>query len=1254
MSTRHNLLIAVLLLAGGSLTAADRIATPVNSRQTVVLQDQVDPRARAPYDQGPVEPSMLLGFATLLLRPSGDLDAFLRNLQNPASASYHRWLTSEQFADKFGLSGGDIAKLTAWLESHGLRVNDVARGHQWITFSGSADRVSKAFGTEIHRYLVDGETHFANATALSIPAAFANVVAAVNGLNDFRLKPMSLKALPIPAYNSGGSHYLAPDDLATIYDITPLYNAGFTGAGQTLVVVGESDISVSDVQAFRAYFNLPPNDPGVIEYGIPPGYYLLPGVEAALDVEWSGAVARDATILYVFSYDVLLAVQYAIDQNLAPVMTMSYGECELYATPGFRSVAQQANAEGITFMVASGDWGAATCDYTSSAPQASKGLTVSFPADIPEVTAVGGTEFDEGSGTYWSSTNGANGGSALSYIPEMAWNDSVERNGLAATGGGASAFYAKPFWQTGPGVPNDNARDLPDVAFPASPDHDGYEVYTGGAFQVYGGTSFASPVFAGMVALLNQYLAAHGAPGTPAAAGLGNINPSLYRLAQATTGVFHDVTMGTNMVACVQSSPECDNGLLGYSAGPGYDPTTGLGSVDLWRLVTEWTNPYTATTTTLTANPASIVLSDTIKLTATVSSAGAQNAPTGTVAFFTDGNPIGTVALAASGQSAMAATSVDAHVVAAGNGIVTALYTGDTVFGASAGSVATTLQLPASGSLVVPSVTPDPVPQQGSGNSASWTYTMILTEKAGVATTLTAYTIDGMAQPIEFWEDTYIPANGTAVSGTVTSEGGQPGNNMSGSHVFHFEGADIGGQLWSQDTTVPFLTGSAGAIPGLTPSITLLSTPTTVAQDPTQLPYCQWSHELIVQETSGFEEQLLQVTWGTASLQGAGIQQLFGTTQLAPYGMLRGAVCRTATAGTTDTYQLIAGNEIGLAFSTLQVIFNGPAANPAAFSVSPAAVSLSAPDSTHTASGAVNLSFTGGAPQWAVQILPANSTPTWLTVSPASGTGPAQLQLKAAAGLSKGVYLAIVAIQSSGATPQSISVPVTFVVGASDAISISGATNAASNGKTYAPGMILSVYGSQLPPAAQQDADLPMLLNMQGASATVNGVSAPLFYVSPTQFNIQIPYETGLGTAVLGVNNNGNVASFSFPVTMAAPGIFAAADGSLVPNSTGQQGQILTAYITGAGALNPPIATGATPPSGIPAYSLPQPMLPVALTVGGLPAVLTFAGTPSWSAGILQINFAIPANAPLGAQPVVVNVGGVASSPATLNVTAAQ
>jgi len=1251
-SDYNHLFFFVLLLSGNAVAAADRIVTPVDPLQTVVLKGQIDPRAQAQYDLGPVDPSTPLGYVTLLLKPADGLGTFLQDQQNPASANYHRWLTPEQFADRFGLTRGDIAKLTAWLESQGLKVNDIARGRHWITFSGSADQVSRAFQTEIHRYLVNGASHFANSTALSIPAAFANVVSAVSGLNDFRLQSMALQAMPVPALTGGNSHFLTPDDLATIYDITPLYNAGFTGAGQKLAIVGQMALAVSDVQAFRAAFNLPPNDPQVIVYGLPPGYYLLPGVESALDVEWSGAVARDAAILYVYSPDVLTAAQYAVDQNLAPVMTMSYGACELYATPGYESVAQQANAQGITWMISSGDWGAATCDYTSPTPQAAKGLTVSFPASVPEVTAVGGTEFDEGSGSYWSSTNTANGASALSWIPEMAWNDSLERSGLAATGGGASAFYTKPFWQSGPGVPNDNARDLPDVAFAASPDHDGYEVYTGGTFQVYGGTSFASPVFAGMVALLNQYVAAQGSSAQP---GLGNINPTLYRLAQATSDVFHDVTIGSNIVPCVQDSPDCSNGQLGYAAGPGYDQATGLGSVDAWHLVTEWGRgaAATATTTTLIANPASYVVGDTVQLTATVTAAGAQTAPTGTVTFLANNNPIGTAALASSGRTATAAISVPAALVAAGNGTVTAFYGGDAAFSASAGTAATTLQLPASGSLVVPSVTPYPVVQQGTGSNAVWVFSATLTEKAGVATTLTAFTIDGADVGLLGF-DTYIAPYGTVYSGTTYLDVNYP---PPGNHIFHFEGVDMAsGQTWSQNLTVPFVLPTGPAPPGLAPSVALTSIPATVSQDLTQDPSCQWSHELILQEQAGFEVDLAQLSWSTGDFAADGIQQLFGTTQLAPYGMLRATICRGNATG-TDFYMLGGFAETGdFVTPYVSVTFTGPAMNPAAFSVSPSAVNLSAPDTAHPASATVSLEFSGGAPRWTAQVLPVNRTSSWLAVSPLFGSGPAQLQLTAAAGLSKGVYNAIIAIEPSGAAPQSITVPVTFVVGASNALSVDHASNAASYSNGYAPGMIMSVLGSELAPAPQQADVLPLPLTMQGVSATVNGVAAPLYYVSPTQLNIQVPYETTLGPAVLGISNNGNVTSFSFPVTIAAPGIFAEADGSLVPSSTGQQGQMLAAYLTGAGDNTPPLVTGTAPPPpppDTPLSILPQPILPVTLTVGGLPATLSFVGSPTWAVGITQINFTIPANAPLGPQPVVVTVGGVASSPVTVNVTAA-
>ncbi len=170
-------------------------------------------------------------------------------------------------------------------------------------------------------------------------------------------------------------------------------------------------------------------------------------------------------------------------------------------TSAFVQWAQQANAQGMTWFAASGDDGAADCDDSQN-----PGLAVDLPGSVPEVTSVGGTEFVEGTGTYWSLTNNANGASALSYIPETTWNDSVEDGEPSASGGGASVLFSKPSWQTGRGVPSDNARDVPDVSLNASDDHDRYLVYTGGSLQAYGGTSVPAPSFAGLTALLNQKL----------------------------------------------------------------------------------------------------------------------------------------------------------------------------------------------------------------------------------------------------------------------------------------------------------------------------------------------------------------------------------------------------------------------------------------------------------------------------------------------------------------------------------------------------------------------------------------------------------------------------------------------------------------------------------------------------------------------------------------------------------------------------
>ncbi|HEY6390988.1 MAG TPA: protease pro-enzyme activation domain-containing protein, partial [Bryobacteraceae bacterium] len=636
-------------------------------------------------------------YVTLALAQSesqqAELDQLLADQQTPGSPNYHRWLKPEDFAQRFGVSEDDLSKIRTWLEGQGLTIAAAARGRNWIAVNGTAAQLESALQTEIHTYLVNGETHFANASDPSVPAAFAGIVRSIRGLTDFRAKPAkrpSPNLVPNYTSQSSGKHYLAPDDLATIYNMTSLYKAGMDGSGQSVVIAGQTRIFLSDIQLFRSSYNLPAIDPQIIQ--VPnsrdPGVSSVDLPEADLDIEWAGAVARNANIIYVFSNDVMEAVQYAIDQNLAPVVSTSYGLCEI-ETPvsdalTLRSWAKQGNAQGITWFSASGDSGAADCDD----PQ-NTGYSVDAPASIPEVTGVGGTEFQEGSGTFWNEANDANRASVLSYIPEAAWNDSVLDGRPSATGGGASAFFAQPSWQTGPGVPGDNARHVPDISMSASNNHDAYLVYTStvskagvlqvpGVLQAYGGTSVPTPAFAGVAALLNQYLVSSGAQSSP---GLGNMNPKLYSLAQSSPDIFHDIVSGDNIVTvnCTGRNKNCGAMPVGFSAGAGYDSVTGLGSVDTYKLVTGWNGaggggPTAKASIKLLSNLNTLSPTDVVYLIATATNPSGVT-PSGSVQFQANGASLGSANLVGSAGTATATLSVTGSQLPQGSPVITAVYT---------------------------------------------------------------------------------------------------------------------------------------------------------------------------------------------------------------------------------------------------------------------------------------------------------------------------------------------------------------------------------------------------------------------------------------------------------------------------------------------------------------------------------------------------------------------------------------------------
>jgi len=1217
--------------------AENRITRAVDSSQLTILKRRLPPLALPQFDRGALARSTVLFYATLRLKPAAGLEQFLIDQATPSSPDYRRWLTPEQFGDRFGLSTDDVAKLISWLKSEGMQVNDVARGRTWISFSGTVEQVDRAFHTAIHRYEVNGQSHFANATGLSIPAAFEDVVSGVEGLDDFGLEPMYQIERPpagplAPQFTSGSSRYLAPDDFATIYNVTPLYQAGIAGAGQKIAVIGRSDIDLTDLRQFRQNFGLPPNDPQLVPVGPDPGFNN--GViESNLDLQWAGAVARQATIIYVYSTSVTTAVQYAVDQNVAPIISFSYGGCEAYSSAGFRAVAQQANAQGITWVAASGDWGAGTCDLSAPTPQVSKGPSASFPAGIPEITGVGGTEFDDGTGeNFWGSVNSGTGQSALAYVPERVWNTSAFRNDLSASGGGPSILFSKPPWQSGPGVPNDNARDTPDLALASSPQHYAYIVYIGGVQIHVGGTSAASPAFAGILALLSQYLSTHRSQTQP---GLGNINPDLYRLAQSTPDAFHDITTGDNRLPCEQGSPGCTEAGMGYAAGPGYDLATGLGSIDAYRLVTEWQIGST-TATVLSIAPAVIVLTDTVQLTAHVSSK--TGIPTGVVTFMTNDTNLGVAPLLPSGTATLTASGSS---LAVGNGIATAVYGGDAVFAGSAGSANITLKLPDSGSLIVPFVTPNPVPQAG----AYWPYTVGLSEKAGVGATLTSFTIDGIQQNLSYWNSTSLAPKGMIFAALAAS-----GLSVPVQRQFSFAGQDANGQPWTTQLTVPFIPNPG---PVLAPAVTLSSAPAILAQNLQADPSCQWSQQLTIQETGGFLMQLIGLTAGATDLSGR-LQQLFGTTRLAPYGMLQAKLCWDgATPPGAMQVQLTGMSELGTAITANVSTMLAPAmAAPLSFSVSPEAVQIPFDLFGHPAAVPVHLNFNGNAPDWTASVLPANRTTSWLQVTHAD-SGEAIL-LASTAGLANGVYRAVVSFEAQNSSPNAITVPVSMVVGGSSNMTISGVKSVATGKGGFAPGMPMAVDGARLASSTLRTTNIPVPFSLAGVSATVNGISAPVYAVSSGEIEIQIPYETGSGLAVLGVNNNGQVASYSFPVVVAAPGIYNFfIDNTRASTNSGQPGDVMTMFISGVGDLTPSLATGATPSSFAGVAGLPRPRLPVTVTVGGEPAGIEFAGNATGLVGVIQINFTVPADLAPGPWPVVVMVGDARSDPVMLPTSAA-
>ena len=552
---------ALVRSVNGTPRVPSRVVMPIDEATLVTLPGNTHVLARSSYDQGMVNSSLPLERMMLVLKRSPEQDAalesFMADLYDPASSRFHQWLQPEEFGQLYGPSDHDIAAVTNWLESHGFRIDQVSKGRISVEFSGTAAQVQEAFHTEIHHYLVDGKQHIANSSDPQIPLALTPVIAGIQSLHDFFPAPQSIlgrivrretktgKVTPLqqtpsglkPQYgftdqNGNAAEDITPYDFAAIYNLTPLWNAGITGRGETIAISAVTDINLADISTFRKTFGLSgfTGTVKIVHNGTDPGTVQSALVENTLDTEWAGAAAPDAEVAVVVSaststtFGGILSDSYIVDNpSLATIMSASYGGCEIaLGTAGnsqINAIYQQGASEGISMFESSGDQGSTGCDNsdaTTFPAPAVYGLQVNGDASSPYITAVGGTDFawQADSSKYWKSSNGSNDANAIGYIPEIPWNSTCSSGFLLknfwtpqysyttaeevcnkvqglgvpdlvrVTGGsgGVSACttstggefstctggYAKPSWQKGIGVPVDGKRDLPDVSLFAS------------------------------------------------------------------------------------------------------------------------------------------------------------------------------------------------------------------------------------------------------------------------------------------------------------------------------------------------------------------------------------------------------------------------------------------------------------------------------------------------------------------------------------------------------------------------------------------------------------------------------------------------------------------------------------------------------------------------------------------------------------------------------------------------------------------
>ena len=570
-----------LLMAQGSVTLSVRAATPQTAQTRTTIS-----RTETPIGRTNAKQPITLAIPLKPHDPAA-LESFLTDLYNTASPNFHHYLSPKEYTQRF-FDATDRAQVTDYLRSTGLTVKDPGTGSV-LTATGSAAQVGSAFHLTLSDYRdATGKGFYANDVTPAVPLAIAALIDGVSGLDtQYQAQSAAMRApqriinriQPEHASGCAGALGVAtdsgpyvPNQLAAAYRFSDLYAAGFHGEAQKIAILELTDFHDSDITTYQSCFG---TSVPVTRVDVNGGIGMFPSgdeLEADLDIEVIAGMAPGLVqeLVYIAPNtfaDILHAYQQIANDNTAPIVSTSWLICEANNpaanTSGENTIFQQMAAQGQTIFAADGDYGSTGCLQSDGTHV----ISVDDPASQPYVTGVGGTNL-----VINATTN--------AYTSESVWNN--RPSSFGSGGGGLSARWAKPAYQTGPGVANvysNGNREVPDITGNADC-RTGYTMFVTGTWENICGTSGAAPLWAAATALLNQYLVANGA------SRLGFANPALYTLFGSTyppgTNPFHDVVTGDN---CFDAASTCGTATAGkFPATAGFDLASGIGSFHLGNL----------------------------------------------------------------------------------------------------------------------------------------------------------------------------------------------------------------------------------------------------------------------------------------------------------------------------------------------------------------------------------------------------------------------------------------------------------------------------------------------------------------------------------------------------------------------------------------------------------------------------------------------------------------------------------------------